>query len=298
VNSHLYRISARVHREVEEAVSDLLGQVCQQTATTYSPHETDLSIVSVFYPTGQKPSTSTLAAIRAGLKAIQANGLNTSHATLSVTRIRRENWAESWKRHFKPLKIGRTLLIRPSWSRLKPSTGQHVVILDPGLSFGTGHHPTTAFCLEQLVRCHKTGQKVSFLDIGSGSGILAITAARLGFSPIHAFDYDVDAVRIARENARRNHVGKQIRFTRQDLAQAPMTVKHPYDLVCANLECGSLVRFHQQILHRLGPDGTLVLSGILQSQFDQVHQAYLQAGMKMVNTKAVKEWRSGAFRWA
>jgi ribosomal protein L11 methyltransferase len=298
VPSFLYRISARVHREAEDAVSELLTALCQQTATAYSPHETNLSIVSVFCLPGQKPAKSTLAAARAGLETIHANGLKTAPGTMSVARIRRENWAESWKRHFKPLRIGKSLLIKPSWNRQRPLPGQHAVILDPGLSFGTGHHPTTAFCLEQAVLCHKTGQKSSFLDIGTGSGILAIAAAKLGYAPVHAFDYDADAIRIARENAHRNRANKLIRFARQDLASAPMVPNCTYDLICANLEYDSLLRFRQQIANRLSPGGTLVLAGILKSQFDQVHAAYLHTGMKMVKTKALKEWKSGAFKWA
>ena len=294
----LYRISARVHREAEDAVSELLSARCRQTATAYAPHETNLSIVSVFYPAGQKPANSTLTALRAGLKEIQANGLQIAPGTVASGRIRRENWAESWKRHFKPLEIGKSLLIKPSWSRQKPARGQQAVILDPGLSFGTGHHPTTAFCLEQLVRCHKSGQKCAFLDIGTGSGILAIAAAKLGYAPVHAFDYDADAVRIARENADRNQVSERIRFARQDLASAPMTAHRRYDVICANLEYDSLLRFRQKIAHRLSPDGTLVLAGILKSQFDQIQKAYLQTGLKLLKTKALKEWQSGAFQWA
>ena len=139
--------------------------------------------------------------------------------------MRREDWAESWKRHFKPIEIGDALLVKPSWSKRRPRKNQAVVILDPGLSFGTGQHPTTAFCLREIVRLKLAKERgrlarefktrhhadepsalQSFLDIGTGSGILAIAAAKLGYQPVHAFDFDAEAVRIARANARANRV--------------------------------------------------------------------------------------------
>ena len=123
--------------------------------------------------------------------------------------IRHEDWAESWKRHFKPIEIGRRLLIKPSWSRRRPKPHQQVVVLDPGLSFGTGQHPTTAFCLAEVARLVKNAPARSFLDIGTGSGILAIAAARLNYQPIWAFDFDPEAVRMARANAQTNQVEKK-----------------------------------------------------------------------------------------
>ena len=101
---------------------------------------------------------------------------------IEIAKVKREDWAESWKRHFHPIEIGKTLLVKPSWSKKRPAKNQAVVILDPGLSFGTGQHPTTSFCLHQIARGRKNGTpRPSFLDIGTGSGILAIAAAKLGY---------------------------------------------------------------------------------------------------------------------
>ena len=119
-------------------------------------------------------------------------------------RIRKldPDWKESWKRHFKPMEIGDALLIKPSWSKKRARKSQKVIVLDPGLSFGTGQHATTSFCLDEIVRLKRSASSPrrlqSFLDIGTGSGILAIAAAKMGYAPIYAIDYDSDAVRIAR----------------------------------------------------------------------------------------------------
>src|SRR5262249_31938257 len=152
-----------------------------------------------------------------------------------LEKVRQEDWAESWKRHFKPIEIGSTLLIRPGWSKRLARKGQATMILDPGLSFGTGQHPTTAFCLEQLVARRVRGQSQSLLDLGTGSGILAIAAAKLGYRPITAIDCDAEAARIARANARRNRVSHRVHFLQKDVAKLPGRPAEKYSMVCANL---------------------------------------------------------------
>src|SRR5208283_1062878 len=198
-----------------------------------------------------------------GLKRINRCGLKTGAGKIGIAKVRREDWAESWKRHFQPIEIefkdrrgelcepsissrksgrrgtspsgGKSLLIKPSWSKKRARKNQAVVVLDPGLSFGTGQHPTTAFCLHELARGGRIGARRSFLDIGTGSGILAIAAAKLGYSPVHAFDFDPEAVRIARTNARANGVHKILRISRGDVAKLPIRPGRQYDLICANL---------------------------------------------------------------
>ena len=138
-----------------------------------------------------------------------------------IKKLRRENWAESWKRHFKPMEIGGALLIKPGWSRRRARPGQRVVVLDPGLSFGTGHHATTAFAWNNWPPAAAPARQ-SFLDMGTGSGILAIAAAKLGYSPVQAFDFDPEAIRVSRANARRETACKnRVRPRRQDLTRLP-----------------------------------------------------------------------------
>jgi len=260
-----------------------------------------------------------LKELKAGLANIRRCGLNPAPGKISLKKIRRESWAHSWKRHFKSLEIGSALLIKPSWNRLKPRKGQEMVVLDPGLSFGTGQHATTGFCLRQLVgRCSEfqvssfglrklprghnselktRNTKQSFLDIGTGSGILAIAAAKLGYSPVHAFDFDPESVRVARANARKNGVLRKIIIARQDLTRLPRQSAKKYDMVCANLISNLLIAERERIISRVKLAGTLVLAGILKTEFGLVQRAYEQSGLKMISAKAEKEWRSGAFRF-
>jgi ribosomal protein L11 methyltransferase len=232
-----------------------------------------------------------------GLQGIARAGLDIGIGRVSLKKIRREEWAESWKRHFKPLLIGSALLIKPSWSRRRPQQGQAVVVLDPGLSFGTGRHPTTAFCLRQLVALFRPGEAPSCLDIGSGSGILAIAAAKLGYRPVAALDSDPDSIRTARDNARRNGVSAGIRFLRQDLTKLPRRNMRKYSVVCANLVSNLLVAERERILACLRPDGALIAAGILKTEFEQVREAFEGAGMKLTTSRSQDEWRSGAFVW-
>lgn len=282
--------------EAQEAVAELLAAWFGQPTSIYEDAESGRITVSAFCATPPQHSSDHRAALRCRLREMREMGLDPGPGTLSWRKIRREDWAESWKRHFQPIEVGRALLVKPSWSRRRPRHGQAVVVLDPGLSFGTGRHPTTLFCLEQLAACRRQHTAQSFLDVGTGSGILAISAAKLGYSPVHAFDFDSASVRVARANAAKNGVQRHVRIARQDLARLPLRVEANYDVVCANLTCDLLLQQLRRILNRLRAEGVLVLAGILKTQFPAVRRACLAAGLKLVETAVEDEWQSGAFR--
>jgi ribosomal protein L11 methyltransferase len=291
----LLQISVRVTAEAEEVVCALLSDVLGQPASSYHDAENGRITASVYLddPTAWSPLKQ--ASLQAGLVRLGACGLRIGTGNVSLCKLRREDWAESWKRHFKPISIGSALLVKPSWSKLRPRRGQGVVVLDPGLSFGTGQHPTTRFCLEQLASARRAQTKQSFLDMGTGSGILAIAGAKLGYQPVEAFDFDPDAIRIARGNASRNRVLRQVRFRAQDLSRLPLRPGKTYDVICANL-IFDLLRVEQpRILARLAPGGILVLAGILRSQFSAIRQAYQSAGLELKDHRTENEWESGSF---
>jgi ribosomal protein L11 methyltransferase len=135
----------------------------------------------------------------------------------------------------------------------------------------------------------------SFLDAGTGSGILAIAAAKLGYGPIDALDSDPDAIRIARANARQNGVAPHIRFVQQELNRLPCSGATKYGLICANLIADLLVTQRDRLLSRLHPDGVLVIAGVLDREFSHVQSAYEKAGLTLLTSRKEKEWRSGAF---
>ncbi|HWH69999.1 MAG TPA: 50S ribosomal protein L11 methyltransferase, partial [Candidatus Sulfotelmatobacter sp.] len=212
----LWKLSIVTSPEAEEAVAEMLGGAFGEPAASYTDLESGTTTITAYF--AQKPdwSRARQTSLRTELKRIASCGLKIGPDKFALGKVRRQDWAESWKRHFKPLEIGSALLIRPSWSQRRPRKGQALVVLDPGLSFGTGQHPTTGFCLQQLVACRRPKQGQSLLDIGSGSGILAIAAVRLGYQPVEAFDFDPEAVRVARDNAQQNGVAEQIDFRQQD----------------------------------------------------------------------------------
>jgi ribosomal protein L11 methyltransferase len=288
----IQKFSLEIVPEAEEAAAELLQDLFQETAVTEIDVEAGTTRVSVYLPPKSR-NLSEWHKLRAGLERIERCGFGAPR--MHLEKLRREDWAESWKRHFKPIEIGRKLLVVPSWSRRKPRRGQALVVLDPGLSFGTGQHPTTHFCLAQIASFRREREPQSFLDIGTGSGILAIAAAKLGYSPIEALDIDPDAVRIAKANARRNRVEHKIAFVQKDLTRMPLRSATKFDLICANLIFNVLIAELQRILNRLVPGGRLVLAGILRSQFPEVVQAFGQEGLELLRSKTVKEWRSGAF---
>jgi ribosomal protein L11 methyltransferase len=280
--------------EAGEAVVELLQDLCRQPAVSYTDAESGETRITAYLAT--KPDWPPLhSRMMAGLARIRACGLRIGRAKASLQRIRRKDWAESWKRHFHPFEIGDALLVKPSWSRLRASKGQAVVVIDPGLSFGTGHHPTTAFCLQQLATRRRPGSRQSFLDIGTGSGILAIAAARLGYTPVKALDFDPEAVRTARANARRNRVLDRIQIRRGDVTKRSGWAGNKHDLICANLTSDLLISQRSRILSRLRAGGFVVLAGILRMEFAQVRRAYEESGLRFVAGGAKKEWHSGVF---
>jgi ribosomal protein L11 methyltransferase len=291
----LWQISIATTLEAEEAVAELLKAELGQTASSHFNVNTQVSVVSVFGSQGRILTREVRKNISAGLKQIKNCGLKIGSGKIKTAKVRREDWAESWKRHFNAIEFGDALLVKPSWIKKRPRKNQAVVILDPGLSFGTGQHATTSFCLHEIVRRRKAETHPSFLDIGTGSGILAIAAAKLGYKPVHALDFDPEAVRVARANARENRVERKLKIRRGDVAKLPLRPAQKYDLVCANLISNLLIAERRRILAQLNHDGTLVLAGILKSEFAQVQRTFEDWGLKLVASKNKKEWRSGSF---
>lgn len=291
----LLQISITTSLEAEDAVVELLANIFARTAGVYTNEETKITIASVYCSRGSEWTPRKRAVLEEGLRKIAASGLDVGAGKISVKRVAREDWSESWKRHFKPIAIGSRLLIKPSWIKRRPRKNQAVVVLDPGLSFGTGNHPTTAFCLRQIVGGRKDGQAQSFWDIGTGSGILAIAAAKLEYAPVHAIDFDSEAIRVAKENARKNKVLEKIRITRQDITKLPASRARKYDFICANLISNLLLAERPRIVAHLQPGGVLVLAGILKEEFAAVRKAYEHAGLRLTADQIQGEWQSGAF---
>ena len=208
--------------------------------------------------------------------------------------LKSEEWTEAWKKFFKPLEISPRLLVRPEWLADRPKPGQKLLVVDPGLSFGTGQHPTTFFCLQTIDRLAQQGNARSLLDAGCGSGILAIAGALLGYDPVDAFDFDPDAVESAKANLARNGVTSVVP-TVGDANEYPGRAGG-YDLVCANI-LGHLLRaFKVRIASWVKPGKYLCLAGILNEEFDALAADYRALGFEEIERASLREWTSGVFR--
>ena len=292
----LRSISITTSLSAEDAVGVLLELEQGQTPSSYADALTRLSTVSVYGEIETQDVAGIKRRLREGLQALAANGIDVGPAQIQVKKVPARDWSESWKRHFKPLDLGPRLLVKPTWSRRVPKKSQALVVLDPGLSFGTGQHATTRFCLEQLVALRDpAASSQSMLDVGTGSGILAIAAVKLGYQPVNAFDFDPDCVRVANENTELNGVAEVLSVTHDDITQVPKKPKQRYSVVCANLIYDLLIAERDRLLARVAPGGSLVLAGILETQFTLVRKTFEEAGWKLVAATTDKEWRSGTF---
>jgi len=204
---------------------------------------------------------------------------------LHVVALADENWADAWRAHFKPQPVGRRLLIAPPWDR-PAANGRTVITIEPGRAFGTGHHGTTAGCLEALESVIDRDGPPRMIDVGTGSGILAIAAARLGVGAILAVD-DPDAIACAMANAARNRVSDRVRCL---LADAERLDEVPAPLVVANLLSAAHRRLAAHYERSLLPGGTLLLGGILDGEAADVASALGGHGFVPRASLSVEGW--------
>lgn len=210
-----------------------------------------------------------------------------------VVPVRQEDWAEGWKQHFSAVRIGRRLVIKPTWEVFAAAAGDVVVNLDPGMAFGTGTHGTTRLCLEAMAALFDgPSPPLRVLDVGTGSGILAIAAAALGAERVVACDIDAEACRIARENAALNGVGDMVEVTLEPLA----ALAGEYDLVLANILAEENIRLAAELVGRVAPGGALILSGILQEKEPQVIEGFAVFPLAGPETTRREEWSCLLYR--
>jgi len=213
---------------------------------------------------------------------------------IEATPIANENWQESWKDYFHVERVSERIVTKPSWEAYTPQPGDCVIEIDPGMSFGTGQHATTKGCLCFLDRLTAEAGSGSFLDLGCGSGILSIAAAKLGCAPVTAMDIDGDAVRIAAENLEMNEVSGSVETLAADVAE--WDAPHPYDIVAANILAPVLIANAERIAATVArPGGHLLLAGILTGQFDDVAATYTALGFQELDRITEAEWTSGLF---
>ncbi|HHW10060.1 MAG TPA: 50S ribosomal protein L11 methyltransferase [Firmicutes bacterium] len=275
---------------LEEAPSPSPGRAAAGATTVTAgggggDAEAEVAIVRAYLRPRQL-SPPLLQDLAVKVKSLPSFGLPAGEGRVYCREVAEEAWAESWKKYYRPIRAGRRLVVVPSWLSYTPQPEDILLILDPGMAFGTGHHPTTQMCLAELEQVVKPGQRV--LDLGTGSGILAIAAAKLGAAQVTAVDISPEAVEVAAENAGRNQVEGAITFLAGTLAD--ISEENRFDVIVANITADVIIALLPGIAARLAPGGRFIASGVIIGKAAAVEQAWSAAGLKMEKCLETDEW--------
>ena len=219
------------------------------------------------------------------LASLAQHGIDKGAGAVSWKAVADEDWAETWKEFFHTEKIGARTVIKPTWEEYEAKAGEIVVELDPGAAFGTGQHATTSLCIRALEDLVRPGMTV--FDVGTGSGVLAIVAAKLGAKRVEAVDFDSVAVRVARENVRQNGAEDVVHTERSDLLKS---VEGEADLIIANIIADIIVRLFGEVKGSLAAGGTMLLSGIIEDRLADVVEAAGRHGFSVEKIEQEKGW--------
>ncbi|MCK9231935.1 MAG: 50S ribosomal protein L11 methyltransferase [Syntrophales bacterium] len=209
--------------------------------------------------------------------------------TLTTETIDDPDWGEQWKKYFKPLRVSKNIVIKPTWERFTPQGHDIVIDIDPGMAFGTGQHPSTRMCLEameDILLKNRSVRKARVLDVGTGTGILGIASAKLGAEAVVCVDIDRNAADIARENVRINGVEDRVKIVNRDVT----TLHDPFSLIIANLTARLLVSLRSHLVSLLTPGGYLVLSGIIDQNRPEMEAHFFAPPFVSRRTITEKEW--------
>jgi ribosomal protein L11 methyltransferase len=269
-------INLLIPREVEEGISNFL---IEQGATGIEEIDENLKwekLKAYFLKDGKEKNV--LRALHRYLRSLQAISPGMDSVKIEMISIPEQDWGENWKRFFKPAQAGSRFLVMPPWSKTRLRQGQIPIVINPGMAFGTGTHATTKLCIHAL-EARLRGRGRSVLDVGTGSGILSIAAAKLGAREVLGVDVDAVAAGAARENVRQNGVSDIVRIRKGGVG----SIRRKFDIVVANIDHKSLRRMRIPLLRHVKAQGFLILSGILKVEGDLFRQHYL---------------KTGGFRWA
>lgn len=217
--------------------------------------------------------------------------LDTGKGFSGMSEVDDEDWATAWKKYYKPFSISETMVIKPSWEEYEAKPRETVIELDPGMAFGTGTHETTKLCAQMLEKYIKAGDNV--IDLGCGSGILSIIAAKLGAEHVLAADIDETAVKVTRENCAINGVGDRITAVRAVLDGLD---RQEYDVFVANIIADVIVGISAQVNDFIKAGGCMITSGIIRERKEDVINAYVSLGFELVEAMELGEWVAIVFK--
>lgn len=228
---------------------------------------------------------SLLDGIKGRLAELSSSDDDMGTLLLDMRSVNDQIWTDVWKKYFKPFHAGTHLVVKPTWEPYDPGPEDKIIEIDPGMAFGSGTHETTGMCLSLLEEVITGGEEV--IDVGTGSGILAIGAALLGAGHVLAVDIDPDAVRVAEENVRHNHVETSVSVQQGDLLKR---VSAECDICVANIISDVIIAFAAPLMSHIRPGGLFICSGIVSMRSDEVQQALTDAGYEILRKETRGEW--------
>lgn len=265
-----------------EDYSDIDLKTCYGDLIDESILNADKTIASVsVYLPAERSVAECIAFLRERFEASEL-----TDAKIETVGVNEEDWANSWKAYYKPIKIGERLVIVPAWEKYTPADGELIVRMDPGMAFGTGTHETTRLVIKLLETYTRTGCRM--LDVGTGSGILAICASKLGAGECRAYDIDPMAVRVANENIKDSGL-TNITCEVSDLLRQVDKSK-PYDLICANIVADIIIRMTPDVGELMHKDTVLLASGIIMERSDDVVECFEKHGFRIVERLEENGW--------
>lgn len=232
---------------------------------------------------------SRLAALRTYLQSLSEIFPEFSAPEMKTEVITDPDWGEQWKKYFKPLRVSRNIVIKPTWERYTPLGSDIVIEIDPGMAFGTGQHASTRMCLEvleDLMLTRRFPEPLNVLDVGTGTGILGIASAKLGAERVLCVDIDPKATEIAKENIAINHVEDRVSVRQEEIS----TLKGTYNLIVANLTANLLIKLRKKLISLLRPGGYLILSGIIDQNRRDMEAHFFHDPLILHSTITDKEW--------
>ena len=223
--------------------------------------------------------------VKARISQLPSFGLDIGEGSVTLSNVKESDWANEWKKYYKPTKIGKKIVVKPSWEEYKQEEGDLIIELDPGMAFGTGTHETTSMCIRELEN-YVDDTKTVF-DIGCGSGILAIAAAKLGSKEVVAGDLDEVAVKVSKENCEINHVSDKVTVKHGSLFEV---VDSKADVIVANIIADIIKILAKDVSKFLNEDGVFISSGIILAKIDEVCESLTENGFEIVKVERLGEW--------
>ena len=223
--------------------------------------------------------------VKARIALLPSFGLDIGEGSVSLSNVNESDWANEWKKYYKPTKVGKKIVVKPSWEEYEKQEGDLIIELDPGMAFGTGTHETTSMCIRELE--NYVDETKTVFDIGCGSGILAIAAAQLGAKEVVAGDLDEVAVKVSKENCEINNVSYKVVVKHGSLFEV---VDSKADVIVANIIADIIKILAKDVSKFLKEDGVFISSGIILAKIDEVCQALEENGFEIVKVERLGEW--------